>query len=664
MKKITTIIKTLAFTLALGIAPLSIVQAQNRDNQEISVKDLPRISKTSVMGNFNANFSGLNIPSGFLTSHLGEWLGTDNDHSYKLVKETKDELGIKHSTYEHYYKGVKVMDDMVLVHEKDGKLIYVNGEIITNINLSPKQQPTSTKIKSIIASDIKAQGKITVSNVEEVIAKVNKGRSAETYHTSKVEALSMNPIQAYTYYIDNNTSAIIKKLSRLHDADTPSVSATYYKGNQSITVDSYNGQYRLKDNTRNIHTMNGTNLDIDTVNGGIINVEEYISPTANFTTDATKPAVEVHWGMKTAYDYYINKHNRNSYDGLGSKIDNYYNVDFGPSAGGLNAGALDTPLYGGIVCMLYGNGTFYNGLFSLANPLVAVDVAGHEYSHLIIGRNGLGGLNYEGESGAINESIADMMGTAIEFYSNVTPNWTMGEGITKPSLFDASPTPHIRDLSNPNNAQSLLGGPQPDTYNGTHWADPTDLNTDKGGVHTNSGVGNYWFYLLSAGGSGTNDIGNTFSVTGIGIDKAEKIIYRALTTYMTPNTNYMDAYNFTKQAVTDLYGANGNEQLQNVKAWYAVGIGDGALATNEVNNNNKDQFKIYPNPVKNGVFTIENNLNDASFEIYDISGRIVKQNQKLNKGTNKIEINGVQKGVYLVKVNSAKNTISKKIVVE
>lgn len=663
MKRITILARVLVFALAVGMTPASVMQAQNKGRSEISVKELPRIAVSSVLGNFSADFSGQNVSADLLFNHLSEWLGTGNDHSFKLLKQNKDELGIKHFVYEHYYKGVKVMDDMVLVHEKNGKVTYVNGEIITDINLSPKQQPTSGRIKSIILTDLNAKGKVTISNIEEVITKVNNGRKAAMYHTSKVEALCMKPLKAYTYYIDNVSGAVVKKNSRVHDVDTPSTSSTYYKGNQSITVDSYNGQFRLKDNERNIHTMDGTTLDVDTINGGIINVQEYINPVADYTGADTKPPVEVHWGMKNSYDYYMARHNRNSYDGNGAKIDNYYNFDFGGLTGGANAAALDTPLYGGIVCMLYGNGKILGGLLTLMNPVVGIDVAGHEYSHLIIGRNGLGGLNYESESGAINESIADMLGTAIEFYSGSSPNWTIGEGIPTASFLNPNPSPHMRSMSDPNNANP---GPQPDTYNGTNWAstaNPTADN-DHGGVHTNSGVGNYWFYLLSQGGSGTNDIGNPFNVTGITIEKAEKIIYRALTTYMTPNTTYMDAYNFTKQAVTDLYGASSNEQQQNVKAWYAVGIGNGVLATNETVRT-QNEFNVYPNPVKDGVFTIKNNKDNTSVELYDVSGRLLKGAQKLNKGTHKIHIPDVKKGVYLLKITSEGNSVSsRKIIVD
>lgn len=366
--------------------------------------------------------------------------------------------------------------------------------------------------------------------------------------------------------------------------------------------------------------------------------------------------------MKVAYDYYVNKHNRNSYDGNGTIITNYYNVDFQPFVAGVpqgfgfNAAALDMhPSIPAI--MIYGNGN-YPGNPGLANPFVALDITGHEYSQLIIGRNGLGGLNYQAESGALNESIADMLGAAIEFYSGITPNWNIGEGVVNFNI------PFLRSMSNPNSGPAALQGQQPDTYQGTYWASTAANAADYGGVHTNSGVGNYWFYLLSVGGSGTNDIGNQYNVTGIGIDKAEKIIYRALTTYLTPNSTYMDAYHATRQAVIDLYGNNGGVEWQNnLRAWYAVGFGTNDLSNNQLQLDGK--LSIYPNPVKDGMFTIDSLLeNDATYELFDVSGKQIIPSKGLDFGSNQINVEGIQSGVYFVKITSGGATASKKIIIK
>src|SRR5690606_22909479 len=131
------------------------------------------------------------------------------------------------------------------------------------------------------------------------------------------------------------------------------------------------------------------------------------------TSNNHKPAVEVHWGMSKTYDYYKDIHNRFSYDDNHSIIRNYYDPPYRIMEAE-NAGAFDN---NGIVAMMYGNGGYY------FTPVVALDVAGHEFSHLVVGRNGSGGLIYQGESGAMNESFADIFGAAIEFYVNDQPNW-------------------------------------------------------------------------------------------------------------------------------------------------------------------------------------------------------------------------------------------------
>lgn len=677
MKKITTIVKALSFVFAIGI-PTSAFHAQDRNGTEISIKDLPKISVNSSIGNFQAGFSGTDVSADFLSAHLGEWLGTSSDHTFTFVKASTDELGIKHSVYQHFYKGIKVADEVILLHEKEGKITFVNGELSRDIHLDIKQPLTKTEVESIVNADMRAAN-VTFDEFDQVITKVITGKEVSLHLTNQINALSLKSLDSYMYYIDNTTKQIVKKLEKIHHHNIPvsnvaplvdasSTSATYYKGNQQITVDSYNGSYRLRDNARNIHTLNGTNWDGNgTAAGGLTgNITEYTNATANFTATETKPPVEVHWAMKTAYDYYVNRHNRNSYDNNGSIIRNYYNINFNRNSStgaaqtpenGVNAAAIDTQ---GIVAMVYGNGA-YQGQAGYFYPFVALDVAGHEYSHLMVSRTA--NLAYQGESGALNESFADIFGASIEFYSNLSPNWTIGEGIPNPALGFT----YLRSMSNPNSGPAALSSQQPDTYQGTYWANtagPYSQANDFGGVHTNSGVGNYWFYLLSVGGSGTNDIGNAFSVTGITIQKAEKIAYRTLANYLTPNSQFVDAYNLSKQAVTDLYGASSNEQLQNVKAWYAVGFGNGLLATNEVGNKLENQFNIYPNPAKGGIFTIENTKNEAVFELYDVSGRLIKKAEKLNRGKNNIHIDGVQKGVYLVKINSEGSTVSKKIVVE
>jgi bacillolysin len=117
---------------------------------------------------------------------------------------------------------------------------------------------------------------------------------------------------------------------------------------------------------------------------------------------------------------------------------------------------------------------------------------------------------------------------------------------------------------------------QPAYYKGQYWAattsSPSNAN-DQGGVHTNSGVLNYWYYLISAGKTGTNEKGASFSVTGIGLTDAAKITFRMESVYMTASSTYTNARTYSIQAATDLFGATSTQTQSVTNAWYAVGIG-------------------------------------------------------------------------------------------
>lgn len=271
-------------------------------------------------------------------------------------------------------------------------------------------------------------------------------------------------------------------------------------------------------------------------------------------TNTGHPAIDVHWGMEKTFDFYSDVFSRNSYDGNGSVIRQYLNPPTLQSQHGKdpnNAGALPAPYN----LMQYGMG---DG--QIMNPVVGLDVEGHEYTHMVVANNGNGGLKYQGESGALNESFADIFGTCVEFYSGGNPDWLIGEDIMIGK-------PFLRSMSNPN------GGQQPDTYNGQNWVNPNS-SQDNGGVHVNSGVQNFWFYLLCQGGSGTNDMGNAYSLSGIGINQARQIAYRNLINYLSPTATYMDAYNGSLQAAQDLYGNPSMQYTAVRQAWYAVGIGN------------------------------------------------------------------------------------------
>jgi Zn-dependent metalloprotease len=213
--------------------------------------------------------------------------------------------------------------------------------------------------------------------------------------------------------------------------------------------------------------------------------------------------------------------------------------------------------------MTFGDGD--NGV--TVNPLIALDVAGHEMSHGVTSRSA--DLVYSGESGGLNEANSDIMGTMVEYYAN-NPN-DPGDYMIGEKVYPNNPGYYaLRYMFQPS-----LDGASPDCYS----ASLGSLD-----VHYSSGVANHFYYLLAEGAvvpAGFDAFGVTQAtlvcdgntgIVGIGRDAASKIWYRALTVYMTSNTDYAGARDATEQAATDLYGAGSTQALAVSAAWNAVSV--------------------------------------------------------------------------------------------
>jgi Zn-dependent metalloprotease len=282
-------------------------------------------------------------------------------------------------------------------------------------------------------------------------------------------------------------------------------------------------------------------------------------------------ALDVHYAMNNAYVYYKEVHGHNSFDGNGAPV--YAFVDFNdPVFYGEwtnNAAASSIPPY----FVAVGSGS--KGTRDLSN-FGSFDLLAHEYAHLVAAASSRnGGLNAEGESGALNEGIADCMSVAADFYINKDrANWQIADGVTGNGI------PNMRDLSDPKMSgggvfnAATLSYPQPNTYGGENWVNPTNMNYDNGGIHFNNGVLNYWFYLLTEGGQGINDNSQGYNVVGIGIEKTEKLMMRVILNYLYSTMNYAAMRIATQQAAIDLWGEDSDELEQVKKAWYAVGVAD------------------------------------------------------------------------------------------
>ena len=169
----------------------------------------------------------------------------------------------------------------------------------------------------------------------------------------------------------------------------------------------------------------------------------------------------------------------------------------------------------------------------------ADDIVAHELTHGVLDAEAP--LFYHYQSGAINESYADVFGELIDFAyaggdDGPRARWKIGED---------TPGGAFRDMRDPTRKG------HPDRIRSPKWhTGPSDF----GGVHRNNGVGNKAAYLMAVGGRF-----NGYAIKGIGRERTARVWYQALTTRLTSAASYIDLADALVSACTDLAGTAGIE---------------------------------------------------------------------------------------------------------
>lgn len=376
---------------------------------------------------------------------------------------------------------------------------------------------------------------------------------------------TLEPDDELLVIINAITGKLINKGTLILDNNVACVAQTLYSTNQNITGDTYTGGIRLSEvrNNVNIHTLSMRNQL-----NNYINAQEFSNNNTNWTTgnwaniNQDHAALDAHWAGEMVFDYWHSVHNRNSIDGSGIPVIGYVHFYVSNSPAGWPDNAAWVPGNNNHF-MEYGDGdgtTF--------RPFVALDIAAHEFGHGVNEfTSNLGTVNHNQEEDALNEGLSDIWGISVKnFAAPNKPLWLLGGEILLNSAYNCN-----RNAQDPKSTLAEEGR-HPNTYHGQYW-------NSNGEPHTNSTVLSHWFYLLSQGGSGTNDNSDAYNVNNIGINEAQQIVYQAEAHHLQPGDEYADARNAMKDAATDLYCANSPEVVAVTNAWYAVGVG-GAYSGN------------------------------------------------------------------------------------
>ncbi|MEM6342887.1 MAG: M4 family metallopeptidase [Bacteroidota bacterium] len=507
-------------------------------------------------------YDGTQLSTQEFLSQFPHLLGMSADDQLILFEQKYDELGFHHSYYQLFHQGYWVEHSLLAIHSRAGRVESFNYFLPPCGTLSPSVRINEKAAIAAAKVEIAAQEYLwEVAFFEEMIKDIKQNPEASFFPEPalmwvdtdfkwetpeyvlayKMDVFTAQPHGSWQIYIDAKTGAFIKKLNTLHTMGSVGTAETRYSGTRTIITDSTATEFRLRDYSRAAGGIETYDLNNSTNLNNAVDFTDDDNYWNNVNPDWDEVATDVHWGTEMAYDYFFERYGRDGYDGQGTLIPSF--VHYGPKSA---------------------QNAFWNVYYAAysdvnGNPYVGSDVVGHEFTHGVI-RNSLGNLIYIDESAAINEGYADIFGNCVQHFADSTQfSWEVGEDATA-----------FRSMSNPNSLFGL-GSIFPDTYKGSGWYTG---ELDNGGAHQNSTAFSHCFYLVAEGGTGTNDNGDNYQVTGVGIDKAGAIFYRMLNTYLLPTAQFEDAWRAAIRSAEDLYGPCSAEAIATNNAWYAVGFGD------------------------------------------------------------------------------------------
>lgn len=453
----------------------------------------------------------------------------DSVNELAELKSSDDSLGFKHIKTQQMVKGVPVYGNEYIIHfNQNGEVYAINGKYDTNAK--------NTKInKDHFIGEKKA---LNIAKTQVTFDKLEATPSSKLYLYNindqyvpvyLVTLSFLYPTAGYwNFFVNAENGTIVRKVNKISNVATTGTGLGVLSDTKTLNLDTItvkkNTQYQLVDTTKAAPITTYTASYRTRTPGSTI-----FSTTSTINDNA---AVDAHYYAGVVYDYYKTKFDRNSLDDLdmGIKSTVHYSKNY------VNA------FWNGYQ-MVYGDG---DGVQSLALS-GGLDIVAHEMTHAVDEKTA--NLDYEFQSGALNESMSDAFGAFIEYYSQVDKfDWLIGEDVWTPKIDGDA----LRDMANP----AEYGDPD---HMSKYVVLPNTQAGDWGGVHTNSGIPNKACYLIA-------------SNPNVGVDKAEKIYYSALSNYLTSTSNFHDARVALVQAATDLYGTSGSEITAINAAWNAVGV--------------------------------------------------------------------------------------------
>jgi Zn-dependent metalloprotease/subtilisin family serine protease len=492
----------------------------------------------------------------------------DAAQEFAAQRTDADTQGFRHTRLRQRYQGLPVVGGDLIVHfNRHGEAYEVSGRYVPDLEIPTHPALTGAEAVKGAAADLAA--------LQKPAGILTDGPTLCVFALGAAPALAYQLVLSFPadaqaepgrwrYWIDAATGAVLLRYNDVPNVPAPTDSGTTAtitgrllagEGGGIATVTGWyenTGLYYLYNNNLYWEVHNDAA-------SGYPDAGTYAHRATNDWAETDRVEMSLARNFTLTQQYFRDVHGRHSFDDRGIPALAYAHV-------GIN------------YANAYWDGTafyFGDGDGVTATSLAVLDISSHEFTHAVT--ENTANLIYSGESGALNESFSDIFGACVEFATQPdgrslypgkaagTADWLVAEDCWVSATA-------MRDMRSPGNATTVgTNGRQPSRYKGTFWYSGSD---DNGGVHRNSGVQNFVFYLLSEGGSGNND-GINYNLTGIGLTNAAQVAYRALTVYCGPNTDYPSVRQAWFSAAEDL-----NPSWVPIvrEAWASVGVSSSAIS--------------------------------------------------------------------------------------
>ncbi|MEV0794035.1 M4 family metallopeptidase [Kribbella sp. NPDC050459] len=448
-------------------------------------------------------------------------LHASKDDKFVAKPVISEQSGLQYVPYERSYKGLPVVGgDFVVVTDAKGAVKYTSVAQTTAVpELSTTAKVTSAAAKQTANKQLKQVKESTTPT----LAVYALNGTPKLAWQSRVTGSNGHEPSSLSVYVDAQSGKVLGTKEHVMAGNGTAV----YSGPNPLHLDT-----TLSGSTYSMKDPNTTNLSCQDA----ANNTTFSGPDDNWgngtATNKETGCVDALFAAQTEKKMLTDWLGRNGMDGSGGAW---------PIRVGLN----DQNAY-------YDGTQVQIGKNTAGGWIGSLDVVAHEMGHGIDDHTP-GGISGSGTQ----EFVADTFGAATEYYSNQgasydPPDFLVGEEV---NLVGQGP---IRNMYNP----SALGDPNcySSSIPGTE-------------VHAAAGPGNHWFYLLSQGsnGSPTSPTCNSSTVTGIGIQKAIRIMYNAML-MKTSSSSYLKYRTWTLTAAKNLYPGSCAEFNTVKAAWDAVSV--------------------------------------------------------------------------------------------